>query len=114
WIDEGGLVKVGPESAGADPGPVCYGKGNRLTVTDANLFLGRMDPDYFLGGELKLYPERVQEELQSMTAELEKMSGRSWSPEELAEGIIQIINTQMEGALRIISLQKGYDTRHLT
>lgn len=114
WIDEGGLVKVGPESASADPGPVCYGKGNRLTVTDANLFLGRMEPDYFLGGEIKLYPERVQEELQSMAGELEKASDRSWTPEELAEGIIRIVNTQMEGALRVISLQKGHDTRQLT
>ncbi|MEJ2083992.1 MAG: hydantoinase/oxoprolinase family protein, partial [Acidobacteriota bacterium] len=59
WIDEGGLLKVGPRSAGAEPGPICYGKGEEVTVTDANVFLGRLDPDFFLGGDIRLYPEKI-------------------------------------------------------
>jgi N-methylhydantoinase A len=114
WVDEGGLLKVGPESAGADPGPVCYGKGSQVTVTDANLFLGRLDPDYFLGGELKLYRERIPEALEVLADELRKITGRTWHLSEIAEGIVRIANNQMESALRVISLQRGYDTRDFT
>ena len=110
-IDSGGLLRVGPQSAGADPGPVCYGKGEEVTVTDANLFLGRMDPDYFLGGNLRLHPEKVQPALEKLAAQLGRATDRSWEPTEVAHGILEIVNTQMEGAINVVSLQRGYDTR---
>jgi N-methylhydantoinase A len=113
-IDSGGLLRVGPQSAGAVPGPVCYGKGGEITVTDAHLFLGRMDPDYFLGGDLKLYPERIRGALQELGEPLSRSSGKTWEAAEIAEGILGIVNTQMEGAIHLISLQKGYDTRDFT
>jgi len=103
YIDEGGALRVGPESAGADPGPVCYGKGNRLTVTDANLFLGRIVPEYFLGGKMKLYPEKVKEKF----IQLSKETGLS--PTELAEGIITVANSNMQKAIRAISVERGYN-----
>jgi N-methylhydantoinase A len=114
WVDQGGLLKVGPESAGADPGPVCYGKGQQLTVTDANLYLGLLDPDHFLGGNLKLEPDRIQPALEDLGNRLSQTEDRTWTPQEVAEGVIRIVNTQMEGALRLISLQRGYDTRDFT
>src|SRR5204863_561326 len=58
-LDPGGALRVGPESAGADPGPICYGKGERLTVTDANLILGRLRPEFFLGGTMQLSTDRI-------------------------------------------------------
>ncbi|GAB4125703.1 MAG: hydantoinase/oxoprolinase family protein [Acidobacteriota bacterium] len=113
WIDDAGLLKVGPRSAGADPGPICYGKGDQVTVTDAHLFLGHLDPDYFLGGAIKLQPEPVEPSLRELGARLGG-NERQWEPHEIAEGIIRIVNTQMERALRAISLQRGYDTRDFT
>ena len=103
YIDEGGALRVGPESAGAEPGPVCYGKGKRLTVTDANLFLGRIVPEYFLGGKMKLYPEKVKEKF----IQLSKETGLS--PTELAEGIITVANSNMQKAIRAISVERGYN-----
>jgi N-methylhydantoinase A len=114
WVDEGGLMKVGPQSAGADPGPICYGKGENLTVTDANLYLGRLNPDYFLGGEIRLQPERIERALKNLASKLDGYSNEAWEPVEIAEGIVKIANTQMERALRVISLEKGYDTRDFT
>ncbi len=114
WIDGGGLLKVGPRSAGADPGPVCYGTGEEITVTDANVFLGRLDPDFFLGGEVELHPERIPPALERLADELERAGNRQWTNPELADGVIRIVNTQMERAVRVISLQRGYDTRHFT
>jgi N-methylhydantoinase A len=114
WVDEGGLLKVGPRSAGSVPGPICYGNGGDLTVTDANLYLGRLSPDYFLGGEISLQPERIEPALGTLGSKLDSYSRESWEPLEIAEGIIQIANTQMESALRVISLEKGYDTRDFT
>lgn len=114
WIDDGGLLKVGPRSAGAEPGPICYGKGDEVTVTDANVFLGRLDPDFFLGGEIELSPEKIAPALEALAADLARHSERDWEQAEIAEGIIRIVNTQMERALRVISLQKGYDTRDFT
>lgn len=113
-IDSGGLLRVGPQSAGADPGPVCYGKGRELTVTDANLFLGRMEPDHFLGGKMRLHPEKVGPALEELGARLGQSTHRTWDAAEIAEGILEIVNTQMEGAIQLISLQKGYDTRDFT
>ncbi len=103
YIDKGGALKVGPESAGADPGPVCYGKGEKLTITDANLFLGRLVPEYFLGGNMKIYPEKVKEKFEEFSKEA------GISPIELAEGIIRVANSNMEKALRVISVERGYN-----
>jgi len=105
YLDEGGALRVGPESAGAAPGPICYGKGNRLTVTDANLFLGRIAPNYFLSGKMKLEPEKVRSAMVDFAGKL------SYTPEGTAEGIIRVVNATMERAIRVISVERGYDTR---
>lgn len=105
YIDSGGSLRVGPRSAGADPGPACYGKGNELTVTDANLLLGRLDPEYFLGGRMALDLARPR----SIAKEL---SGRlGLSPIALAEGVVRIANANMEAAIRVVSVRRGYDPR---
>ncbi|MFQ5740464.1 MAG: hydantoinase/oxoprolinase family protein [Acidobacteriota bacterium] len=114
WVDPGGLLRVGPQSAGAEPGPVCYGKGEEPTVTDANVFLGMLDPDWFLGGEYPLWPEKIRPALERVGGQLQEVTDRSWQPDEMAEGIRRIVNTQMERALRVISLERGYDTRDFT
>lgn len=105
FVDLGGSLKVGPESAGADPGPICYGKGNQITVTDANLYLGRLIPEHFLGGGMKLQAERLQSFFQQMAKET------GITTIELAEGILSVANTAMEKAIRVISVEKGYDPR---
>ena len=105
FIDSGGALRVGPRSAGADPGPVCYGKGTELTVTDANLLLGRLDPEYFLGGRMTLDLDRTR-------AVAEAMAGRlRMSPTALAEGIVRVANANMERAIRVVSVQRGFDPR---
>lgn len=104
-IDEGGSLRVGPESAGADPGPICYGKGTEITVTDANLFLGRLIPERFLGGDMRIYPEK----LNGYFSDLGDKAGLS--PIELAEGVLSVVNTTMEKAIRVISVERGYDPR---
>ena len=107
-IDSGGALTVGPESAGADPGPICYGKGEEITITDANLFLGRLIPDYFLGGNMKLQFERI-------VPYFEKMAKKAGiTPLELAEGILNIANTKMEKAIRVISVERGYDPQEFS
>lgn len=103
FMDVGGSLKVGPESAGADPGPICYGEGNQITVTDANLYLGRLIPEHFLGGGMKLQAERLQSFFQQMAKET------GITTMELAEGILSVANTAMEKAIRVISVEKGYD-----
>jgi N-methylhydantoinase A len=107
YADPGGALRVGPESAGADPGPACYGRGSREesrpTVTDANLFLGRLAPDYFLGGLMSLDLARTQYAL----ARLGDLLGLD--PVQASLGIIEIVNTHMERALRVISVERGYD-----
>jgi N-methylhydantoinase A len=105
YIDPGGLLQVGPQSAGANPGPACYGVGELPTVTDANLVLGRILPDYFLGGKMKIYPERAYKAMKNI--------GRiiNLSPVQVSHGIIRIVNAQMERALRVISVERGYDPR---
>lgn len=107
-LDAANALIVGPESAGAVPGPVCYGSGDQLTVTDANLILGRIDPAYFMGGAFPLYPERAQ---QHMAALAEQMGV---SVPEAALGIIRVVNASMERALRAVSLERGYDPRRYT
>ncbi len=108
YCDRGGSLKVGPESAGADPGPVCYGRGERVTVTDANLFLGRLHPESFLGGRMPLYPERVRASLEGPAKTL------GLSAVEAAQGIITVANAVMERAVRVISVEKGMDPQEFT
>ncbi len=108
YIDEGGSLRVGPESAGADPGPICYGKGNRITVTDANLYLGRLIPEHFLGGRMDLRPELLHPFFEQMSSQA------GLTPTELAEGILAVANTAMEKAIRVISVERGYDPREFT
>jgi N-methylhydantoinase A len=105
YIDSGGALKVGPQSAGADPGPACYGKGYAATVTDANLVLRRINPDWFLGGRMKLFPERSKSVLNELANKMRL------SLEDFAEGIIKVANSNMERALRVISIGRGFDPR---
>jgi N-methylhydantoinase A len=108
-LDPGGALKVGPESSGADPGPICYGKGERFTVTDANLILGTLRPEFFLGGAMRLATDRVRPTLRRLEWT------RGWkSHEELAQGVIDIVNNNMEQAIRLISAERGYDPRDFT
>lgn len=107
WVDSGGALRVGPHSAGADPGPVCYGLGGRQpTITDANLVLGRLDPDYFAGGEMKLDREAAYAAIRTHCAE-----PLGLSVEGAAHGIVEIANTAMVNALRLVSVQRGHDPR---
>jgi len=106
-IDAGGALRVGPESAGADPGPICYGKGTQPTVTDANLLLERLRPENFLGGEFRLDVERTQ----AIFHEWIKGNGLKWSSEELAGAIVRVVNATMEKAIRVVSIEQGYDPR---
>jgi N-methylhydantoinase A len=102
-IDAGGSLRVGPESAGAAPGPICYGKGEKITVTDANLFLGRLLPDRFLGGRMTLDRQRMDSAFRSLSKQL------GLTDIELAEGILAVANAGMERAVRVISVQRGFD-----
>ena len=104
-IDPGGALQVGPQSAGADPGPVCYGKGNGLTVTDANLYLGRLHPGGFLGGDMRLDVPRAREAVSDLAA------STGLAPEALCQGILEVVNANMEGAIRVISVERGHDPR---
>ena len=106
-IDAGGALRVGPESAGADPGPICYGKGTQPTVTDANLLLGRLRSENFLGGEFRLDTERTR----AIFGEWIKANSLKWSNEELAAGIVRVVNATMEKAIRVVSIEQGYDPR---
>jgi len=106
YVDKGGLLRVGPESVGANPGPACYGLGDVPAVTDANVCLGRLDPDFFLGGKMKIYPERSQKALEKVA----KKIGRSII--ETAQGVVEIANASMEKAIRVISVERGYDPRN--
>jgi N-methylhydantoinase A len=107
WVDSGGALRVGPQSAGADPGPACYGKGGvEPTITDANLVLGRLSPDYFLGGEIKLDVERARQAIQEKCADPLGMDAVA-----AANGIVEIANAAMINALRLVSVQRGYDPR---
>lgn len=109
YIDAGGALRVGPESAGADPGPICYGKGDRITVTDANLLLGRLQSDYPLGGTLRLQAEKVAPAFRALAR---RMGIRD--PLAAAQGVVDVANANMEAALRVISVERGYDPRDFT
>ncbi len=108
-VDVGGALRVGPESAGADPGPICYGTGTAFTVTDANLVLGRLLPRFFLGGSMRLASERIGPALRRMTA-----TGQWKNAESLAAGVIDVVNNNMEQAIRLISIERGHDVREFT
>jgi N-methylhydantoinase A len=106
-FDAGGMLRVGPESAGAEPGPVCFGRGTKPTVTDANFALGRLDPESFLGGGVRLDSERTERILHEQKGSLETV-------EEFAAGILRVVETGMEKAIRVISIERGYDPRQFT
>jgi len=106
WIDAGGMLRVGPESAGADPGPACYGKGGNLpTVTDANVLLGRINPDNPIGGELGHLDISAAEK--AIKTEVADPLGLSVI--EAAEAVIKVANAAMAGAIRIVSIERGHD-----
>ncbi len=108
-LDSGGMLQVGPDSAGADPGPACYGRGGREpTVTDANLVLGRLRPDAFLGGRMSLDVEAAKAAVGKLAQVMEV------EMEAAAEGIIRVANEHMARALRVISVQRGEDPRGYT
>ena len=102
--DAGGLLRVGPESAGADPGPICFGRGNKPTVTDANLLLGRLDAGSFLGGSVTLHRDKAAKMLT-------EQKGSLASAETFAAGILRVVETNMAKAIRVISIERGHDPR---
>ena len=106
--DEGGVLRVGPESAGADPGPACYGRGTEPTVTDANLVLGRLDPTSFLGGRMRLDIDRAEAAIATLARRLRTDTLAA------AEGVVRVANAAMVRALRVISVERGYDPRQFT
>jgi N-methylhydantoinase A len=109
-FDAGGALRVGPESAGADPGPICYGRGTEPAVTDANLLMGRLRPNRFLGGEFTLDFERTRR----ITSEWLKKQGSRLSLEQFSAGVVRVVNANMERALRVVSIERGYDPREFT
>ncbi|MBI3663741.1 MAG: hydantoinase/oxoprolinase family protein [Acidobacteria bacterium] len=106
-FDRAGALRVGPESAGADPGPICYGRGEQPTVTDAHVVLGRIPPGGLLGGAFQLDEARARRLM-------EKARGKMRSVEAFAQGILDVANATMEKAIRVISVERGYDPRDYT
>ncbi len=104
-VDEGGLLRVGPESAGADPGPACYGAGDRPTVTDAHVVLGRIAADQLVGGEMHLDVERAASAVDTIARKLKLTRVAA------AEGIVRVANANMERAIRLVSVERGHDPR---
>jgi N-methylhydantoinase A len=106
WVNAGGFLQVGPRSAGADPGPICYGAGGReVTITDANLTLGRLDPDYFLDGTMRLDDAMVQSAMEQLAGTLDM------TVLDLAVAVIEIANENMANAIRMVSIERGHDPR---
>jgi N-methylhydantoinase A len=107
WVDAGGALRVGPRSAGARPGPACYGLGGAVpTITDANLVLGRLDPAFFLGGEMRLDADAARRAIAERVA-----APLALDPLAAASGIVEIANAHMIAAMRLVSVQRGYDPR---
>jgi N-methylhydantoinase A len=104
-VDSGGSLHVGPESAGADPGPAAYGRGDLPTVTDANLVAGRLLAQQFLGGAMKLDTARAARALSVLARQMKS------SPLEASRGVIRVVNANMERAVRVITVERGYDPR---
>ncbi len=110
WVDAGGALNVGPLSAGADPGPACYGRGGeRPTVTDANLVLGRLNPEYFLGAEMPLFEDPARDAIREHVAEPLNLS-----LEQAAAGIVRVVNANMVRGLSVNTTQKGFDVREFS
>jgi N-methylhydantoinase A len=106
WIDAGGALRVGPQSAGSNPGPACYGRrGESFTVTDANLLLGRLHEEHFLGGRMRLDRAAAERAASALAQRLDM------AVEDLAEGVIRVADARMEQALRVISVARGADPR---
>ncbi len=106
-FDAAGVLRVGPESAGAEPGPICYGRGTQPTVTDANLLLGYLQPAHFLGGDFLLDQERTRR----ITQEWLKQNKSPLTLEKFAAGVVRVINATMEKAIRVVSIERGRDPR---
>jgi N-methylhydantoinase A len=106
-FDRAGILHVGPESAGADPGPICYGRGTQPTVSDANLVLGRLHPEHFLDGKAQLDRDRTR-------LCMEKARGSMATAEEFSSGIVLLAEAAMERAIRLISVERGHDPREFT
>jgi N-methylhydantoinase A/oxoprolinase/acetone carboxylase beta subunit len=104
-VDEGGLLRVGPESAGADPGPACYGTGDRPTVTDAHVVLGRIAADQLIGGGMHLNVDRAAKAIDSIAHRLKIAQVAA------AAGILRVANANMERAIRVVSVERGHDPR---
>ncbi len=107
-VDGGGALRVGPQSAGADPGPACYGISDQATVTDAQVVLGRILPEHFLGGQMPLQAERSHKALQVLGSQLDLDAAAA------AAGVLRVANVEMEKALRVISIERGQDPRTFT
>src|SRR3954470_13397015 len=110
-VDAGGSLRVGPESAGAVPGPACYGRSDLPTVTDANLVLGRFGGADLLGGDFKLDVDRSLRALGALAREMSEAGGREVSAVEAALGVVRVVNAGMERALRAVSVERGFDPR---
>jgi N-methylhydantoinase A len=106
-FDAAGVLRVGPESAGADPGPICYGRGTQPTVTDANLLLGRLQPARFLGGDFTLDLDRTRR----VTQEFLKQHRSRMTLDQFAAGVVRVVNATMEKAIRVVSIERGRDPR---
>jgi N-methylhydantoinase A len=113
-VDVGGSLRVGPESAGANPGPACYGRGELPTVTDANLVLGRFGSAHLLGGDFPLDERRAVQALTRLAREMTAAGGKTLSAREAALGVVRVVNVGMERALRAVSVERGYDPRRFT
>jgi len=110
WIDDGGALKVGPQSSGAEPGPACYQRGGmKPTVTDANVALGRLNPNYLLGGKMEIDYKLAVE---SINNDITKNSNMNVT--EAASGIIDVVNSNMIRAIRVVSVEQGYDPREFS
>jgi len=108
WVDKGGLLNIGPESAGSNPGPVAYGLGNtRPTVTDANIVLGRIDPENPIGGKL------VRLDVEAASNAIDEHVGQPLKLDTLAaaEAILTVANSRMAGAIRLVSIERGFDPK---
>src|SRR4051812_32460877 len=109
WVDAGGFLRAGPRSAGAAPGPICYRRGGtQVTVTDANLLLGRLNPDYFLAGRMRLDADPVSGALEALGERI------GLEPLELAASIVEIANENMASAIKMVSLERGHDPRRFS
>jgi N-methylhydantoinase A len=113
-VDAAGALRVGPESAGADPGPACYGRGSEVTVTDANLVLGRFGGASLLGGEMAIDADRARSVLSRLAADMSRFAEKPVTAERAALGVVRVANANMEAALRVVSVERGQDPRLFT